>query len=198
MAWWLTATAVIHVLLWKAYLEEGWSCYVPPVATRGMVYVTGLATYGVDGLTGSTVWVTKPRNNGIGAVAVADGVVYESDVCHGLYAFDALTGSLKWLSQPIGRTVGNSPVLALAVYQGLIWQRDSASVGVITDLAGKVRSRSGREPSRTRDPPDGPGPRARPTGRGRGTRGRRGQWAPGPRGWASGLAGDRTPQGPRT
>jgi outer membrane protein assembly factor BamB len=96
----------------------------PPVAFGGLIYVNGTGSNGVtvaiDEQTGAVRW-RKATYGTDGCVAVADGVVYESEPTDWLSAWDAITGTILW--SRAGNGIGGGGA-APSVYMTKIWVRD--------------------------------------------------------------------------
>jgi outer membrane protein assembly factor BamB len=112
---------------WTIHLGQ-LDSFAPPVAANGLVYVNGLESGGdtvaLDERTGAIVWDNHTFDGTNGAVAVADGVVYEIEGCLQVHAWTAGTGAERW-SHATGCTGGGGTTPA--VYQGRLYVRDTTN-----------------------------------------------------------------------
>lgn len=96
-------------------LRLAWSYRTPgsfltgsPVVADGVVYAAtrdedgegNSAVHAVDFKTGEPLWEFPTEISVHGSIAVADGVVYASDLRSNIYAIDARTGKLLWQREP--------------------------------------------------------------------------------------------------
>jgi outer membrane protein assembly factor BamB len=112
----------------------------PPVAADGFVYINGLedggTTYAVDETDGNVAWSAGTFDGSMGAVAVSNGVVYESEACSNTTAWNGSSGAVVW--RYMGSCTGGGGAVPVA-YGGRLYVRDPAEGDTIIDVSsGKV------------------------------------------------------------